>query len=93
MVTNHLLSWIIGTDWQDSHSCLGFETNGTETLGLGLPPILIIDKSRSRTPTFVYLSRSLWLVPAQNIGNMKNLSSCSCLILETTVLCFTWVER
>ena len=48
-------------DWWESRSCLVFETTGTETLslGLGLAPILIIDKSRSRTRPFVYLSRSL----------------------------------
>ena len=44
-----------GTDWRDFWSRLGLETKHTETLA----PILIIDKSRSRTRQFVYLSRSL----------------------------------
>ena len=38
-------------------SCLGFAIKGTEALGLA--PILIIDKSSSRTCLFVYLFRIL----------------------------------
>ena len=65
-------------------SRLGFETKRTKTLGLA--PILIIDKSRSRTHLCVYLSRSLepgLVLYYLKSENFVKVLSFSCLGLET----------